>query len=351
MATISIEPISSAQDIDKIVEIVLFRSLFTKEFYVSDFEWDEDELYSSFIETVTDSDTRSAYLAERDLALTEAKELVISSVQEKLKEISIFLGDDCPFFVHQGDDLFLLFEKVDRMTPIGAVYMASIIFFAMSHRTPWVNVDKETKALCNSSFSTLFEYASCVSLSGWTASKIWYLGRSRSIQKLMRILNGFCSFVGASSMRDIKDLDKYVQNSNDGGVDVLGVTAPNGILAAAPMIYLLGATIQKSNRKDKVIGQSEKARFRALFDKTPQIGFEGVMSVPFLEDDIDKDFCRDADCRYFHHTAVFEGMLKLRGDPVLSGLLRPQYVAIKRWTKKASSHLALDMDASLLGIG
>jgi len=343
VSEISLEPISSAQDIEKITQTVLVRALFSKEFCISDFEWDDDELFTSFLEMTDDLDTRNAYLSERDFALTEAKEYVIRSVQEELVRIEKLLGQHCPFYIDANSDLFLIFDDWKNLSAVAIAYMYVVFYGSIGRSNPWINIEKTFKESCRRDFAKFFELASCVSMAGWTESKVWYIGRSRSIHKLMRMLDKFCTFVGSGTMREIAELDSYVKNSNDGGVDAIGVAAPNGSLSASPMVFLLGATIQSGNRKNKIIGDQEKKRFRSLFNKQPNIGFEGVFSVPFAEDQVDIEFCRDSDCRYVHRDALFDGMIRIESDAELKRFLRPQYNSIRSWAKRLPGAITLDI--------
>ncbi|MEO6635788.1 MAG: hypothetical protein ABIN41_09270 [Devosia sp.] len=289
---------SSISQCGDAIAIAEFWTLQKGRFTFADYEWDEDQLVESYIETIDDPALKRDLQAERGFARTEALEAFRHELFRQVSERQTLMGSGYPFGFDSAKDDFL-FAKADFKADIRAqAYVWLSLFLLVDGPSDLVALSKEGRRVFYRQFAKAFEIMCCHILSSRSDGPIWYLGSSRSAATLARRLSDFCAFVGTGRVKAHGALEAHLRNSNDGGVDVLGVWAPGGKVQKDANCLLLGATIQQADRRGKVIGLDNISEFKGFFAYIPHVAFQGVLAVPFEHDEAEAERCRNKNCIY-----------------------------------------------------
>ncbi len=295
------EPVSAMHEAEDFVSVAEFWTIMNGRFTISDIDWDDDQITASYIETVTDPTYKKDLIAEPGYALTEAREAFHRELLEAISRRSDDMSGGYPFVFDATDDAFLtLTDNKDRLLQAQAYFWLS--FFRLlesSHAV--VSINDDGRNAFAKAFEKAFEMACCHALAVRGNGPVWYLGSSRSVDDLIGRLGEVCAFVGNGKLKDKKELEKFMANSNDGGVDVLCVYAPAGKVTNGSNAFLLGATVQKSSRKNKIMTNDNMDDFANLFSERPLLPFHGVLAIPFDSEEAEAQRCRERDCIYLPH--------------------------------------------------
>jgi hypothetical protein len=294
-------PISSVQHADDMLGIAELIAFFQGECFIDDLDWDEDQLLQSFLETVDDQATRADYEAEPATGIQLAKDTAVRAIQELIENRHGGLGSSSPFTWDFGSELLL--RRKDVIPAVGLAYIWLSAFWMLRSSNSYLVVTPDARAFFRA-FEEVFEATCAFVLAGRRESAIWYLGSSRSAQELVRRLGSFVHFCGTGQAKAYAQLTARQRRSNDGGVDILAVTTAGGTVTIDSEIYLLGATIQSSQRRSKIIGANQIARFRNYFGQHPHLPMWGVFAVPFAYSALDAELCGEQNCVYISREAV-----------------------------------------------
>jgi hypothetical protein len=326
---LDIEPISSFDHTEEILGVVEIVALFNGECYLADLQWDSDQLLASYLPALSDATVRADYEAENAAGIQAAKDAAIGLLQDLIEQRHGNLATNTPFTWDFSNELLL---KKKRVIPAaGLAYLWLSLFWNINSRNSYLVMTPD-KATFLSAFDTIFEAMCALVLAGRRESAVWYLGNSRSAAELLRRLGSFVDFCGSGQVKGYASLTRTQRRSNDGGVDVLAVTTANGSAGQDSEIYLLGATIQATNRLQKVIGANQKARFRGYLLQPPHAPFTGVLAVPFEYSELDAEHCAEQDCLYFSKRSFLDYLP--RQDPFSRQWLRPAMREIVAKTKQ-----------------
>lgn len=300
-----LQPISSVAHEEDIFGVVEAIALLTGECYVDDMRWDEDSLLESFLETLEDPEMRLDYEAEPAAGLQLAKDQVIAQLREKIEQRHTELGSHSPFEWDFGRELLL--RRKRRVSPVGIAYGWLSIFTLLQSDNDYLAFDPDPKGFL-SAFDKVFEAVACYAVAGRRPSALWYLGEVKSARTLLERLTALTEFCGSGQVKAWNQLTSYEKRANDGGVDVIAVSSQTGVVDPDSEIYLVGATIQQTARRNKAVGQSSITRIRRYLLQQINLPFMGVMAVPFPFSELDAAICGDANCVYIPREYVLRSL-------------------------------------------
>lgn len=135
---------------------------------------------------------------------------------------------------------------------------------------------------------------------------VWRLGDSRDVRDLLTRLTTITTRIGSGAVKTYEQLQKNQVGSNDAGVDVIAIEARNGGTQRDLPAYLVGVTIQKSDRRKKIVGIDEVRRFVSYLINMPRLAYLGVLAIPFMGTDLEHENCSEKQCLYITKVEVLE---------------------------------------------
>jgi hypothetical protein len=337
---IDFEPISSVKDAEELLAILEIRTLFYLSTYVSDIEWDEDELFISFLDEIEDPVQRRDYEVERTSAIDEAKNKILQELYALIMARHGDLKDNTPFEWDFDQDLLLQRRPCAKLNAVSLGYLwLSLFWLAQSEKDYLVMEPDDLKAF-NTEFAKVFELICCYVISSKSDAFVWYLGDSRSNAEFLRRLESVTKACGTGSVTPPKALMPYQKGVNDGGVDVLAIETLDGVIHGNALAYLIGATIQQASRMNKVIGLQQQNRFSGFFTAKPLLAYKGVLAVPFERSPYDEGHCYDANCLYWPKEEILSRLGKLDVEMVRARLRHPE-LNLLRATRALSAKFRL----------
>jgi len=305
------ETIDSVDDYRSAAWIMIVQAFVHGTSRESELGIDADAVRESFIEgTALTPEERSNYADEPATALTDAKQSLYGQMREVLRSDEKLLQDDYPFTLSFDPQAKLVIKET--VGAAGLAYIWRAAFALVSVKV--LQLPKQEKNDFDTQSEKLFELFATLALGGRASGPVWYLGRHRSVQKLLRSLEELCKTLGSGEVQEVGKLRAYVKNSNDGGVDAISLYAPNGTIESGTSAYLLSATVQASNRASKVIGDREKKRFRKLFRSEPLIAMHGALAIPFEQDERDREYCADSDSIYMDMDSIYRFIRRISAE-------------------------------------
>lgn len=298
---IELAPITSGSAITTTLSAIEIVALISGAVRVDELVWDDDALANWYIEDRVENELRATYREELKTAIDEAKEVTISELIAEAEKRQKLLGEAYPFRLSLEDGLLLELRGPDDCLPQTACYLWLCLFRASQSKDDHLTLSDAAKAIIRSHFENVFEIISAYALLGRADGPVWYLGSSRSISRLLRILNHITKRVGSGTPLVRSQLRANQVAANDAGIDVILVERQNPATG-----YLLGATIQKSDRRKKIIGRDEVIRFQDFFLHRINAVFIGVLATPYDEREDELINCVDRNCLYFHADVIIE---------------------------------------------
>ncbi len=148
------------------------------------------------------------------------------------------------------------------------------------------------------SFAAVFELICCYVVTGKYNVATWYLGDSRSVGTFIDRLGQVTRACGTGLVKQKDELEPHQTGANDGGVDLIAIEEQDGVIRQDALALLVGATMQVSDRRGKIMSVPEINRFTSYFSKGPLLAYKGLLAVPFARSENDALICRDQDCLY-----------------------------------------------------
>ena len=306
---INLAPISDGSNLEAIAFGIEIAVMTNNYFRIDEIEWDYDLLRDWYISSEVSADDKSAYYDEPQLADDEARQSILSRIVWILRERSSVLNGAYPFQVEPEDGILLKRSDDLSCIPQTVCYLWFSLFRASHSPNDCILLTDDTRTYIHRTFSNVFEIVAGYALLAEQTGRLWLLGSSRSVTTLLRRLHYVTKATGSGRVKVHEDLEADQKHDNDGGVDLVQIVG--GYL---PTIQILGATIQKSNRRQKVMGQSARRRIRRFFHRPVTLPIEGIMAVPFPKSDADEIMCSEEDCRYMYD----ENLLSALGKSVSS---------------------------------
>ncbi len=303
MPTIEFSPVVSHENIEEISVVAECIAWFNGIFTLEDLEWDDDQLASNYATAQTANGLYEYYIEERNIAVDEAKEQITSDLIKLLTARHNDLGRHSPFSIEIDDTLVLRRKAEKDLTSPGIAYIFMSLFYLYDSENNLISLvgeydERFYQRQFSRQFAKLFEIISAYALSGRGEIRTQRLGDSRSSKELLVRLAEFAQFCGSGETRTENQLLASQIGANDGGVDVLGIQTLNGIATNDSQIFLVGATIQQDQRRNKIMGDQQIQRFRGFFTTFPNAAVTGVMAVPFPASIAESETCNSANCIY-----------------------------------------------------
>lgn len=309
MLEMRLEPISSVNDVEEAAAIAQLTCLFTSEFNEGDFEWDDDALLESLVESLReegDEETADYLQTEPGRGVQQAKERLLSDVRSLLRKRLSALGEHSPFVWNMRSAKLLERKPLSAVDGVGAAYLWFVLFDLSESDRNYMQADSEARKSFRRAFDDVFEVISCYALAGRQEQHTWHVGKYRSTVDFLTFLRRVTRKARSGKVKSYDDLDAHQRNANDAGVDGIGLSLHNGKLGNDSIIIFAQATIQKSNRRIKLFGADELTRIKSFFLNNPLAAAIGALIIPYEGTEIDKANCAEQNCIYITRDEIYE---------------------------------------------
>lgn len=328
---IELQPISSIKDTEEWHSIIEMIAIFLGQCTINDLEWDEDELLKSYLDCIDDRELRADYEAEPQSGVQAAKDQFISDVSEMIAIRQGMLGAQSPFKISEHETILLLRKPAAETTLAGLCYAWLSIFWAISSSHDHIIITKNDRDNFVREFSRIFEYICCVAMAARTPSAIWYFGDSRDVREFMKRLSKVTQKIGNGTVKDFANLEENQTGANDAGVDVIAITTRNNSIYNDSTAFLVSATIQKSDRRNKIIGTDQIRRFTSYFSRGPILSYGGMLVIPYPESSSEGLNCRDKNCGYMTKNEIIQNLAQFPSDKQRTlYLIHPHRLLLKK---------------------
>jgi len=290
---------------------------------VGDLEWDEDQLLASLLEQIDDPSLRQDYEGEPAAGVEEAKNQLLSELYALIEKRHGALKGNTPFEWKFADGLLLQRRDRGAINAVGLGYLWLSLYWLLLSDKNYIVVDDADRMDFNHKFANVFEQICCYAVCGQSAGLIWYFGDSRSSAEFLRRLETVVDACGNGAVKRADQLERHQVGTNDAGVDLLAVETHNGEIRRNALALLVGVTIQKSSRRNKVMGLDQRTRFVGYFDRLPLLAYKGVLAVPFERSENDELTCRDNDCLYLAKEEIVHNLGQVVLESAGKGLRHP----------------------------
>lgn len=208
------------------------------------------------------------------------------------------LGEAYPFELGYADGPIVTLKPAVEINTAGLAVIALSIFLVLQD-SDLAQISKEDRAKFSRTFEPVFELICCLALAADNEGVVWWNGRSRGKKTFLFQLNKIRNFAGSGVVRQIGQLQANQVGVNDGGVDAFGISTFNGVVGPDSVCAMLGATLQRSARRNKIVGPAELVRLGRFFVNPPVLVFQGILAVPFPRHEAEALDCQEQNCRYF----------------------------------------------------
>ena len=322
MLSFRLATLNSAKATSDVLAALELAAYFLGEAGPQDLPIDEDEARNWYIDEIVEDDTKADYRAEPQMADAEMIESFTNALQDLAEARSLELGEHYPFLL-EGNGVLSRRNDQEGDT-VGASYLSLQFFRALYGKT--IEIDgaddaeiKQKKEAFDKNFRNIFEYIAGYAVAGRMNGAPFMTSHCRSSQRLEHLLINLCHKVGAGSVTPYALWNLQQRSANDGGVDCLIHVGGPGVPGDAD-IALVGATVQKHNIGQKIIGP-EKINFFRRFFATQPAAFRGVLVRPQDEDELTKEKCVERDCLLYSYEQIWKGMGKRNGGPYQTQML------------------------------
>lgn len=292
------QPISSIADVDEWLPFVEVLALFNGGCAIEDLDWDDGPLLTSLLEEITDVSLRADYEAEPTTGIQVAKDRFLSDLRERIAERRALLGDAYPFNLVSDGNRLIDRRPASDVSEAALAYLWLTLFWVVSSQSDYLVVTKNDQDGFIRNFARIFEYICCLVMVSRVPAVVWYFGDSRDVREFLRRLEGVVNTAGNGSVKPFNQLQENQTGANDAGVDVLAIPTHHNLIPHNATAYLIGATIQKTNRANKIFDQDHINRYRDYFLVGPKLAYQGVLAIPFEGTQIEELNCRDKNCGY-----------------------------------------------------
>lgn len=292
---------------DESAAIAELQAAISGSFRLSELHFDRDlisEDYREFVRIRGGPWDDPDYLArEPETCFGLAVGHLTGEAQSVLQQMAELLGDHYPFEA-EGLSRGMLNLK-DNPTPVGISYLWLRLYVLTKSKADIVQFDDAAhrRADRESSrferiFAKVFEYIALFAVAGKYQGESWITAPIRSAADYLELLSHICVFVGHGGVKEYERLAANERVTNDGRNDVIHITLNEGVVAADAQLYLVQATIQKSDLKVKVVTDAHRTFFNNFFNERLRMPKHGVLAVPHEETDLIQAECELQNCVY-----------------------------------------------------
>ena len=276
-----------------------------------------------------------------------AREKLVLKVSSILGEREETFGSAYPFVFGDGDGVVVNLKPVEHIGPAGLAVIALSLFTVLEDRD-LAQISKDDRTKFSKLFEPVFEVVCALALVADNEGVVWWNGRSRSRRTFLRQLNLIRDFVGSGQVRTEGQLQANQVGVNDGGVDAFGIATVQGVVGPDSNCVLLGATLQRSSRRTKIVGPAELQRLDDFFFNRPNLTFTGMLAIPFNRSEAEAQDCSAEKCRYFPIEAIFRN-LSLVAEKNLVPIAEPYVTRLGRHLVSKSRKLAAQLAITING--
>lgn len=295
-----------------------------------------------------DLEDEAEFLQEEGFAAENlASEKLALRVSNILDERAEIFGSAYPFNFGDGDGVTVNLKPVEQIGPAGLAVIALSLFAVLEDRD-LAQISKQDRAKFSKLFEPVFEVVCALALVADNEGVVWWNGRSRSRRTFLRQLNLIRDFVGSGQVRTEDQLQANQVGVNDGGVDAFGIATVQGAVGPDSNCVLLGATLQRSARRNKIVGPAELQRLDDFFFNRPNLTFTGMLAIPFLRSEAEAQDCSAQQCRYLPVDAIYRN-LSLLADKQLVPVAQPYVTRLGRQLVSKSRKLAAQLAITVNG--
>ena len=273
---------------------------------LEDLAIDEDELLDQMLENAEEFDIETEaknLVEERFSGKKLAREKFGYLVSKVLKDRNRKLSAGHPFDLEIGDEPSLVRHEILTNAPIYGAAFALTLFILLEDQEV-VEISDKDREVFRRKFGELFELIAAHALSSKVEGIVWWTGKARGRTIFLKQLSRLARIIGNGTIKSEDQLEDNQIHVNDGGVDAIGVSTHEGVVEADAICFLLGATYQRNERKNKIVGAREISRFREFFVNVPTVAFQGILSIPYSEVNAEAQDCRDQNCVYFPQAVI-----------------------------------------------
>lgn len=258
-------------------------------------------------------ETEEEFLNEEGFAGAKlAKEKFGQSLMAILDDRSQLLGAAYPYTLEYSDGPVVSAKAASEIGGCGLAWISMSVFNLLEDRE-LCQISKEDRTGFTAHFEKIFELIAALALAGDCEGVVWWNGASRSRRTFLRQLRHIRNFVGSGRVRGEAELEENQLSVNDGGVDAFAIWTVDGKATPASRCSLLGATLQRTARRQKIVGTPELDRLRSFFNPSPLVTFEGILAIPFDLSESEAQECRNQNCRYFPIEVIYQHLSLLAG--------------------------------------
>lgn len=340
---ISLETVDLGDEAAAIAEIQAANS---GSFRLSELHFDRDlisEDYREFIRRRGEPWDDPDYLAREpetcfNLAVSHLTDNAISVIR-RMAEV---LGDHYPFRKEELVTGNLILKE--EPTPIGIAYLWLRLYLLTKSPANITQFDdtaprrsERESAKFEAIFAKVFEYIALFAVSGKYQGESWITAPLRSATDYLELLSLICDFVGHGTVKQLEQLAANELRTNDGRNDVIHLTLSEGNVAVDAQLYLVQATIQKDNLKQKVVTSVHTTFFNNFFLHRLNMPKHGVLVVPHIETELMQTECELNNCVYLPITRIIPNL----GKVVLTGNDQAISIDFSATYSNLSAHIGL----------
>ena len=321
---ISFAPLTSFQYVALAACILEVKALATGFALFDDLDIDQDTLLEEVAGNPEDFglELEADYLREEEFG---AKALVLdrfrNRVGSELERRARGLGPAYWFILGDDGAVTIELKPLAQRSAIGLAAMWMSLF-DLIEATDICQSSREDLRWFRDEFESVFEVVSALSLSAMVEGASWWSGRSRGHQRFLMQLNSLAQFLQSGNVKVAEELEANQIGVNDGGIDAIAVSTADGRVRPDAQILLLGATIQRGNRRHKMIGVDQINRFRNFFNRRPFAACSGIMSIPYDGSEAEQQDCRDRNCVFMPRQVIEENLGSVGRRPLSVNLRR-----------------------------
>ncbi|QFT65960.1 hypothetical protein FIU93_04165 [Labrenzia sp. THAF35] len=307
---IELSPISSFDQVEIAALVIELTAAVNGIGLIDDAQLDLDLLSGELIANPGrfDLEEEQEFLENEEFAAHNlAKEKFSALVSSFLERRAQSLGQAYPFSLKYADGPIVELKPVEDIS-ISCVAVVAMAVFSVLQDNNVAQITKEDKAKFSRLFEPIFELVCTLALAADNEGVVWWNGRSRSQRTFLKQLVRVRDFIGTGLVRTAEQLQANQVGVNDGGVDAFGISTVNGQVGPDATCSLLGATLQRSARRNKIVGPAQVNRLLGFFINVPHLTFAGILAIPFKSQEAEAQDCRDAQCRYLPIDAIYRNL-------------------------------------------
>lgn len=311
----SVESVLHCQEAATILEVQAFLY---GEYRLAELPLDRDLISESYIEYVQKRgelwDDPDYLRKEPETCFGEAQAYLLENARGHLKTSSENLGDHYPFDNSKLES-GVIYRK-ENVTAIGTAYIWLKLFLLSRSDNNYLQLTGNLEAKkFNKEFQKVFEYLAIFAVSGKYRGVSWMSAPIRGAAQFLVLLEEICGELGHGTVKALDQLTAHQLSTNDGRIDAVHITQFQSSYRSDSEIYLMQATTQKKNLRDKVVKFGNARFFDDFFIQKLNQAKHGILVVPYEHQDILSNDCAIDNCIYFPLPSILNhlGSVELTG--------------------------------------